>query len=259
MRFRSSPCAPASSSNDEESVPKLSPSNGTGGLSTLFLRARSKRGMGILLFVLSLWVATLGIGISTASSTYSLFGELVVNALGVQSMDIQVTGSDEEDWSPEEAAESVWEQATERPYVVDFPKSGRLLTQGTTLWSNVAVKNASEDVAVSVQVTLRDDYASSTDEIAGSSEQENASPAPLNLFTVSRFSLICDGVTLASSVVGTDTAGLSNLVLPRVLAAGEIALCRIGVSLDDAAFDEGLAMTTESRVVPQLLFEGEQR
>lgn len=226
---------------------------------TVCSRARAAARKSACMGVIMLWIAALAAGISTANSSYSVFGALFVHALGVEAMDIKVTGSDKADWTPQSETETIWEQATSSPYVVDIPKPERMLIQGTTLWSSVAVKNVSPTVSVSIRVSIRDIYDTSVSTSPNSSVPNRAARATPNLFPVSRFSLRCEGVPLISEVSGADIQQLSDIAIPGILQAGAFSLCQVGVTLDDVAFDDDFAMTADSRVIPQLFFEGEQQ
>jgi hypothetical protein len=191
-----------------------------------------------------LWAVSGVAGVSIANSTYRVFGDVSINALGSDSFDILVSGSSDAGWTPDSSGVSDWEQGNVTPYVVDIPQASALLTPGRTVWTSVAVKNASASASGSVQVTLRDAYA--------------ADPA-YNLFMFTRFTLQCDGVTLFTQESGQNSDRMAALRPERVLAPGETMLCRVGVALDEEVLGEGFKMSRQSLVVPQLLFEGEQR
>ncbi|MFT8358980.1 hypothetical protein [Bifidobacterium aquikefiri] len=218
-----------------------------------------KRGIMSLLCICALWLASITFGISTASSTYSVFGEVFVHALGVESMDIKVIGSDEDQWTPDQEADSAWVQATDEPLIVEIDEPKRLLTKGVTLWSFVAVRNVSPKVGVKLRVTIRDGYDESWDSVLERSGRGSLEDIDLNLFNMSHFTLVCNEKTIITDAQGTDVDLLSRVDMPRVLPAGEYSLCTVGVRLNDAAFEPGFVMIRESRVVPQIFFEGEQQ
>jgi hypothetical protein len=191
-----------------------------------------------------LWSLAVLAGISTANSSYRVSGDVIINALGLDSFDIMVSGSSQADWVPEPNSNSHWEQGTDHPYIVNIPSPSKLLVPGTTLWSSVVVRNASAVASGNVHVSLQDAY------------QGDAS---LNLFALTQFSLICDDIALFTDVPGDDSSRMSDVAIKRVLESGDMALCRVGVALGAQALDQEYVMHRQARVVPQLLFEGVQR
>ncbi|MCI1635380.1 hypothetical protein [Bifidobacterium sp.] len=194
--------------------------------------------------IVVLWALAGVAGVSIANSTYRVFGDVIITALGLDSFDIMVSGSSDVNWNPDSSAVSDWEQGTAEPYIVDVPEASALLIPGTTIWNSVLVKNTSQSASGSLKVSIRDAY---------------RADSSVNLFTHTTFSLECDGVTLLDQVPGSDLESMTGLSITRVLNVEDVMLCHVGVALRPEVFSDNSVTQRRARVIPQLLFEGVQR
>jgi hypothetical protein len=194
--------------------------------------------------IVILWALAGIAGVSIANSTYRVFGDVIITALGLDSFDIMVSGSSDVNWNLDSSAVNDWEQGTAEPYIVDVPEASALLIPGTTIWNSVLVKNTSLSASGSLKVSIRDAY---------------RADSSVNLFTHTTFSLECDGVTLLDQVPGSDLESMTGLSIARVLNVEDVILCHVGVALRPEVFSDISVTQRRARVIPQLLFEGVQR